>query len=56
MEVHESHALLPWELLLLPRKLSSEVSDGEGVAAPREGDIPAEGGTYSSSSSHAVGV
>ena len=26
---------------------SSELSDGEGVAARREGDIPAEAGTYS---------
>ena len=33
---------------------SSEFSDGEGVAARREGDIPVEAGKYSSSLSPAM--
>ena len=35
---------------------SSELSDGEGVAARREGDIPAEVGKYSSSHSLTTGA
>ena len=35
---------------------SSELSDGEGVAARREGGIPAEAGKYTSSSSPAIGI
>ena len=34
----------------------SELSDGEGVAARREGDIPAEAGMYSSSQSPTTGA
>ena len=35
---------------------SSEISDGGGVAARREGDIPAEAGKYSSSRSPTTGA
>ena len=34
----------------------SDLSDGRGVAARREGNIPAAAGKYSSSSSPAIGI
>ena len=37
------------EKAAVPPSSSSELSDGEGVAARREGGIPAEAGKYSSS-------
>lgn len=36
--------------------ISSEISDGEGVAARREGDVPAETGKHSNCYSPTAGV
>ena len=50
---HQSPPTAAWRAAVPP---SSELSDGGGVVARREGSIPAEAGKYSSSSSPVIAI